>query len=570
MPTQAPSPEGRFDGFTRFVTLLRWITTLVGLVWAALAPWDTGVVISAGVLLVYALYRTFRPLEYSSTGWQQFSAVLLELVIALTAVIITGTWQSPLIFILFTPVVAAGFSRGQNHALRIAATAAIALGLSSAITRSGGGVGPVITWTGELLLIAVVASYGRTLLSRAEAASVMQESQSQQLAQANALLADLDRLARDLSVSFDFQDTVRSAVIRIRHDVPSDIAVLLLAVPETDRWDVALAEGVRLPDFLSSDDLPTPVRRLLAAENDETVTHKAGVVIHDAELRGFSEHSTTAVYVPLKVGPRLIGVLAIERSNQTPFNDSEARTVRALAKPTALSVDNARWFERLQARGAARERTRIARDLHDRLGQSIAYIAFELDRLTDLATNTELADELGGLRDNARAMVRELRETLSDLRTDVTDDDGLVTTITGFLDRVQQRSGLETIVESDVDHRIGLGQEREIWRIAQEAITNVERHADATKLIVRWSVDRTTACLEIEDDGIGITRTAEPAVSLGRPSYGITGMRERASLLGAALDIEAVEPAGTKVRLCVSATAYASSFLAVDESEEVS
>lgn len=538
-------PTTPSDGLARFVTFLRWITTAIGVGWAAITPEQTIQVFAAAGLVIYSIYRSWRPLDWQQVGWRQPIAVLIELAIATTAVVATGTWTSTFIFALFVPVVAAGFARGQNYALLIAATAAAVLEIFSVALGDPSGAREVITWTGELFLVAVVASYGRTLLTRAEQAVVIGELQAQKLAQANALLADLDRLAKDLSVSFDFQDATRTAMVRMRNEVPFDVGVLLLSIDGTDLWDIALAEGIPLANTLGTEQLPRDL------QNEAN-----GVRSLSGSDTGFDPESSDGLYAPLLVGNRTIGFIAVERTHAR-FSDTDRTNVELLARQIALSVDNARWFERLQARGAARERIRLARDLHDRLGQGVAYVAFELDRLAQRAQVESVHEELTVLRDEARSTVRELRETLSDLRTDVAEDVPLVSVMKQFLERVEVRSGTETLLEAKSDKRINLGQEQEIWRVAQEAITNAERHADATKIVVRWSVSDEVACLEIEDDGVGFVGQPQ-ASSLGRPSYGITGMRERASLLGGALEITAVEPHGTKVQLRVSNTAYAS------------
>ena len=110
------------------------------------------------------------------------------------------------------------------------------------------------------------------------------------------------------------------------------------------------------------------------------------------------------------------------------------------------------------------------------------------------------------------------------------------------------RSDLETSLDLEATGRLPLLQERELWRIAQEAITNVERHAKASKVAVTWRADGHRALLLVVDDGIGF-----PSSRAGRlDSYGIVGMRERAASIGATLDISGSPGKGTTVRCEVS------------------
>src|SRR5205085_8591347 len=139
--------------------------------------------------------------------------------------------------------------------------------------------------------------------------------------------------------------------------------------------------------------------------------------------------------------------------------------------------------------------------LHDRIGQSLAYLAFELDRIARRTEAEPLHSDLHALRQDVRRVVGEVRETLYDLRTDVSDEQDLVSTLELFLDRVRQRAGIDVHFEHDATGRLALPQERELWRIAQEAVTNVERHAHARRLDVHWWCDGRAATLEVRDDG---------------------------------------------------------------------
>jgi signal transduction histidine kinase len=143
-----------------------------------------------------------------------------------------------------------------------------------------------------------------------------------------------------------------------------------------------------------------------------------------------------------------------------------------------------------------------------------------------------------------RSVVSEVRETLYDLRTDVTEERGLVDALSSFLDRVRDRAGLETSFRHQETGRLPLLQEREMWRIAQEAVANVERHAQATRVSVQWRCDGDTALLVVADDGRGF-----PVGRAGRlDSYGMVGMRERADAIGAHLEFDSTEGRGTTVR----------------------
>src|SRR5699024_8220779 len=124
--------------------------------------------------------------------------------------------------------------------------------------------------------------------------------------------------------------------------------------------------------------------------------------------------------------------------------------------------------EQLRTVGADEERTRIARDLHDRIGQSLAYVAFALDHLVKRHDEgRDLGPALHRLREDVRGVIGEVRDTLYDLRTDVSDEQDFVATMQLFLERVEERSGLQIELDSRARGRLPMLPERELWRIAQ-------------------------------------------------------------------------------------------------------
>jgi signal transduction histidine kinase len=147
------------------------------------------------------------------------------------------------------------------------------------------------------------------------------------------------------------------------------------------------------------------------------------------------------------------------------------------------------------------------------------------------------------LRHDVRRTVTEVRETLHDLHTDVSEETSLVAVLERFLERVEGRTGTAITFTHEAPARLPLRQEREMWRIAQEAITNAERHADARHIHVRWNCNARGALLEVTDDGKGV-----PPGGPAGEGYGLLGMRERAEAIGATFEVGPGEGAGTVVR----------------------
>lgn len=450
--------------------------------------------------------------------------MLIEVGLTLAVVVATGYWSSPYVFALATAILAAGFARGFGFALRTAITAVTAVALPYHLTDPAAEWLTSVQWATELLLVGVVGGYAKRLFGDSEEQTLLAR-------QANELLAQLHDITRTLPSSLDLEQTLDDLVRDVRGSVDAERLVVILREANDDRWTIVRAEGVRLGGTLT----------------DDQVTEGAAVDLHPRRSPSppfLTEDSADSVRLPLAARGRLIGMVVAESSDRDRFAGLDVSVLANALQRSALAVDNARWFTALRRVGADAERNRIARDLHDRVGQSLAFVGFELDRIGRQTTATDIADDLQSLRREVTSVVGEIRDTLYDLRTDVSEDRGIVATLASFLDRVRERSGLTVDLDHDEARRLPLRQEREVWRIAQEAVTNAVRHSGAGRLWVRWYLDDRAALLEIRDDGKGLHANG----AMRPDSYGLRGMRERAAAIGGRLTIEEADGGGTLVR----------------------
>jgi signal transduction histidine kinase len=243
---------------------------------------------------------------------------------------------------------------------------------------------------------------------------------------------------------------------------------------------------------------------------------------------------------------RTVGLLGLEHPAGGHFDERSVLLLRGLADVLALSVDNARWFGRLRTLGAEEERGRIARELHDRLGQWLTYIALELEQIS--MNNDDPPPELERLRADVQSALDDLRSTLQDLRAGVDAEHPLSDRGPALVQRFAQRSGLSaTFTTSPPGDRAPVPIENELLRILQEALTNVERHAGASAVEVTWTVAAGSFELAIRDDGAGF----RPEASVRDSAYGLVGMRERADVIGARIRIDSSPGVGT----CISVSA---------------
>ena len=533
----------RVAGFKPAILAIRGGTTVISIVLAAPAFVDRDWTIIAwcAVIAVYNVFRLAFPIRYVTADTSSLLRVLTEVILHVMAVVATGYWDSPLVFALITAVMVAGFARGFGFALRVGLASALAVSIPAVAGSEPEAEAwrEAVQWTGELVLVAMIAGYARRVTGEVDRQHTLALDRLGRLADANLLLHSLHRVTQTLPASLDLDDALDTTMGRLRDLFDFDGAAVFL-LDETDHmWVVARWDGPRPAPTYTTEKLPKAAIEALEARMPVVVDRLM------PDQPGVAVEMTSGLYAPLLARDTVLGLIALEHHDNHHFTTRDQELLHGFMEPAALAIDNARWFARLRTVGADEERTRIARDLHDRIGQSLAYLAFELDRI--VKTNSkgdDVTKHLDRLRTDVRGVIGEVRDTLYDLRTDVTDEQDMAQTLRDFLDRVQARSDLDIRLDAHARGRLPLLQERELWRVAQEAVTNVERHAKASKVAVTWRCDGERAVLIVADDGVGF-----PSGRAGRlDSYGIIGMRERAASIGAALDISSEPGIGTTVR----------------------
>jgi signal transduction histidine kinase len=526
-----------FGNLAPLVTVLRWITLTVAVILASIGDRPgAGLIVGFVLVGIDTVARTFRPVDISLTDRRAEVEIFTDLAIATVAISMSGRWESPLVLTLVPTVLLAG--AGWGYVRGIAAGAAtgtaiaaadLAIGLPANALRNGLQGGLV------LLLTAAIGGFTRRLQRDAEVRERQAIDEFSRMATANDLLLALHNVAQTLPASLDLGEVVASTRSRLRELFDYTTAAILVFDESTASWRVELAEGTRLGSNLSSDSLPSALR---------DADHSSGVLLIADLLRnnrvGCSPLSRSALVAPLHARGNLVGVVSIEHTLANHFTETDRGLLTDFTEPLALAVDNALWFSKLRTLGAEAERARIARDLHDRLAQSLAYVAFELERLAKLQDGSR---ELLDLHDIVRGVVGELRETLYQLRINVTDGAQLADVVLDYVERFEARTGIAvSLIEALPDRNLPVPVEQELWRILQEALTNVERHSDARRAWIRWTVEHDHASLEVRDDGRGFRPQG-----VTRERFGLVGMGERADAIGAHLTIDSAPGCGTRV-----------------------
>ncbi|MEV3986378.1 histidine kinase [Nonomuraea sp. NPDC049758] len=233
--------------------------------------------------------------------------------------------------------------------------------------------------------------------------------------------------------------------------------------------------------------------------------------------------------------------------DRLPAGNRDLRSVTDTFNQMLDRLEEERSVASAQALAAQEaERGRIARELHDEIGQSLTVALLALKRVRDRAP-AELADELGHAQEAIRTSLDEVRQVAHRLRPGVLEDLGLTSALTALATDLSQTGTVE------VTRRLAAGLpplssevELVLYRIAQESLTNVARHAQATRATLTLTSDDGDLVLRVTDDGRG---------GIGEPGAGIRGMHERALLIGARLSVHSPPGGGTEIVLTVPGAA---------------
>lgn len=200
------------------------------------------------------------------------------------------------------------------------------------------------------------------------------------------------------------------------------------------------------------------------------------------------------------------------------------------------------------------ERKRIARNLHDETSQSLSMLVINLEKLeSDLpAEAASLRPRLRQAHQLATRTLDDLRKIIYDLRPTMLDDLGLVSAVRWYTRSVLEESGMHVSFDLPENHlRMPEHLETELFRIAQEGVNNIARHANATRVVIRLSQTPDFVCLEMEDNGSGFDVAESANTALTEKRLGLLGIQERATLVGGQISIDSQPGQGTLLRVCV-------------------
>ena len=346
---------------------------------------------------------------------------------------------------------------------------------------------------------------------------------------------DLDRLL-DL-VTRRLRELLEARLVTVL--LPSGDDELRLAAVAGDRAELA---GSTITRSTSKSGRVLERRR---SERSDSVFEDPDVDHEAMRLLG----ARTGLWVPLLVRGRAIGVLAAhdKLGAEGRFTDTDLRLAETFAARAALAVD---LSERIASDSLRRvveaqelERRRLARELHDETGQALTSILLGLKALEERTDDPDSRAATGELRELVVSTLQDVRRLAVELRPSALDDFGLVAALERLAASFAEQTGITVDFQTALaDERLPEEVETALYRIVQESLTNVVKHARARRVSILLARKNGAVKAVVEDDGRGFDPVQEPD-----DGFGLVGMRERLALLGGRLEVESGRDGGTTI-----------------------
>ena len=358
-------------------------------------------------------------------------------------------------------------------------------------------------------------------------------------------LESLNEISSALASEVDLSRLLDLIAARLRELMHARIVLIALPVSDgsliiraTDGEGLEELRGMRLESETSK------TGRVLERRRSERVDSLIDDIEMDQEA-GRKMGARTGVFVPMMLRDRAIGVISVhdKEGSDVRFTDEDVRLAEAFAARAAVAVD---LSERVASDALRRvvgaqelERQRLARELHDETGQALTSILLKLKSFEEIVDPSRVVAAMGELRELVVTTLQDVRRLAVELRPKALDDFGLVPAIERLVGTFHEQTGIEVDLESRLgSDRLPPEIETTLYRITQEALTNVVKHAQAKHVsIVLTRRDGSVAAV-IEDDGRGITEAAGDGL-------GLLGMRERIALVDGRLEVESSPGSGT-------------------------
>jgi len=364
-------------------------------------------------------------------------------------------------------------------------------------------------------------------------------------------LATLNTLAAVVSRSLNLDEILNDALDEALKIMGMTKGQAFLLDEDTDKLVLVAHRGLseKLINYTALLPLDTSTSGLAAREGRPVV--RAVADYPSGELKGLIEREGVRLVVstPLLAKGKTLGAIDLGTGVVRTIQPEELSLLAGIGHQIGVAVENARLYEQAQQLAVIRERNRLARDLHDSVMQALYGVTLYAEaawRRLSAGDASVTGEHLREIRSTAQEALREMRLLIFELRPPVLRQEGLAAALRSRLESVEQRVGLQTRFDVDLEGQLSPEIEEALYRVALEALNNVLRHSFANLVSVALVRQDQRVVLEIEDDGIGF----DPAATCERGGgLGLRGMQERVSRLGGTLILASAPSAGTRVRV---------------------
>lgn len=378
-------------------------------------------------------------------------------------------------------------------------------------------------------------------------------------------LAALCRLNAIVSRSPDLQQILQDSLDLVIHQVVRTKAGVIIFLLDEQTGEMAAAVHRGVPEGHPCLGKGPPAQCLcsLAAQSGEVITSWDGSRVegHICRWPGMASHQ--GLSLPLKAQDQVLGVLHLFLTQTREITGGELQLLKAVAGQIGLALNNALLAAAVQEQGEhlcglrARlaeaeeaERHRLAQELHDQVGQSLSVLGLNLNRAQSLLS-PGLGNKLHSYLAESIALVYQtadmIRDLMAKLRPPLLDDFGLLAALRSYGVLLARRTGIVISIEGcEPTPRLPILVELPLFRIAQEALTNVAKHAQISQVTVTEEVEGDRVRLVIADNGVGF-HLPDLGRFEDRPHWGLMTMKERAAAVGGHCRIESRPGAGTRV-----------------------
>lgn len=481
----------------------------------------------------------------------------IDLLFCYALIVLTGGWNTPYYLYSLSPLLAAAFFFQLRGAL-LGATAMAGLLILGGIGRDSAD----LVWlqlAGQLtgyFVIAGAFGYAASLLARLTDAHI-----------------ELDRTYRDLEVIHELTVSLQSAADvveveeRVLEAVTHDLGFRRAVIARVDQQENVLTAWLgkaRDGRALFAGGLPHPIRVALTPESGVIAQSVLAGQVQLAARSPLTSNDQVNTYLgsepyhifPLQLREHPVGVLLVNASEDK--DPAHLRSLQAIGSQAAVAVGTTLLcIDRAQRLAVQDERIRIARELHDTVSQSLFGIVYALDGLGKLLPDQPetVKVELEQVKDLAETTRLQMRQSIMDMWPSALTAETFEADLRRFVTQMCPADELQVDIQvRGAFARLSPLRRRNLYRVAQEALTNVVKHAQARRVEVLLDIGDAQASLTVRDDGRGFDPAVVSWRAHDRERFGLRGIRERAASLGGVCEVISAPGAGVTVRASLPLT----------------